>query len=71
MFAVAIGQGLLHGLDSGSWVFNLLCSEARSAGFLLIPVVGALLIWAPVAIAYLISGTYWKALFLVSGTSRR
>jgi predicted PurR-regulated permease PerM len=66
MFAVAIGQGLL--LSLGFWFLGLQSPMLWGAiGGLasIIPVVGALLIWAPVAIAYLIAGTYWKALLLV------
>jgi len=66
MFAVAVGQGLL--LSIGFWFLGLHSPVLWGAiGGLasIIPVVGAALIWAPVVIAYLIAGTYWKALFLV------
>jgi len=66
MFAVAAGQGLL--LMLGFWLAGVrspLLWGAIGGLASIVPVVGALLIWAPVAIAYVLMGTYWKALFLV------
>jgi len=65
MFAVAIGQGLL--LSLGFWlagVQSALLWGAIGGLASIVPIVGALLIWVPVALAYVISGAYWKALFL-------
>lgn len=65
MFAVAVGQGVL--LSLGFWfagVESPLLWGAIGGLASIVPVVGALLIWAPVALAYVIAGVYWKALFL-------
>jgi predicted PurR-regulated permease PerM len=66
MLAVAAAQGAL--LSVGFWfvgvhspvLWGMLGGLAS-----IVPVVGAFLIWAPVAIAYLLSGAYWQMLFLV------
>lgn len=65
MLAVIIAEGLL--LSLGFWLVNV-----RSPvlwGMLgglasIIPLVGAFIIWAPVAIAKILEGSYWQALFL-------
>jgi len=65
MFVVAVVQGLL--LMLGFWLAGVRSPVLWGAiGGLasIVPLVGALLIWAPVAIAYLLMGAYWKALFL-------
>jgi predicted PurR-regulated permease PerM len=65
MLAVIIGQGLL--LSIGFWIAGIQSPVLWGAiGGLasIIPVVGALIIWAPVAIAFLLAGAYWKAAFL-------
>ena len=66
MVAVIIAQGLL--LSVGFWIIGV--RSPALWGMLgglasIIPVVGAFLIWAPVAIAYVLEGAYWKSLFLV------
>ena len=65
MFAAAVGQGLF--LSLGFWIVGLRSPALWGAmGGLasIVPVVGAPLVWVPVAIAYLLMGAYWKALFL-------
>jgi predicted PurR-regulated permease PerM len=65
VFAAAVGQGLL--LVIGFWITGLR-SPVLWGGLggvaSVIPVVGAPLVWVPVAIAYLVTGAYWKAIFL-------
>lgn len=63
--AVAVGQGLLLGL--GFWFVGVRSPALWGAiGGLasIIPVVGAPLVWVPVAIAFIFLGSYWKALLL-------
>jgi len=65
MMAVALSQGLL--LILGFWLAGVnspLLWGAIGGLASIVPVVGALLIWVPVALAYVISGAYWKAVFL-------
>ena len=65
VFAAAVGQGLLLGL--GFWAVGVRAPVLWGAiGGLasFIPVVGAPLVWVPVAIAFLLMGSYWKALLL-------
>lgn len=65
MFAVVIGQGVL--LSVGFWLVGVqspLLWGAIGGLASIIPVVGALLIWAPVAVGYLVMQSYGKALFL-------
>ncbi len=65
MFAVVVGQGLL--LILGFWFVGVRSAVLWGAvGGLasIIPLVGAPLVWLPVAIAYLLMGAYWKALLL-------
>ncbi|MCC6863012.1 MAG: AI-2E family transporter [Bryobacterales bacterium] len=65
VLAVAVGQGLL--LMLGFWLVGVRSPVLWGAvGGLasIVPVVGAPLVWAPVAIAFLLAGSYWKALFL-------
>jgi predicted PurR-regulated permease PerM len=65
MFAAAVGQGLL--LSLGFWFVGVRSPVLWGAvGGLasIIPVVGAPLVWVPVAIAFLLQGSYWKALIL-------
>ena len=65
MFAVILGQGLL--LILGFWVVGVRSAVLwGTVGGLasIIPLVGAPLVWVPVAIAYLLMGSYWKALLL-------
>ena len=65
MFAAAAGQGFC--LSLGFWFVGLRSPALWGAiGGLasVIPVVGAPLVWVPVAIAYLLMGAYWKALLL-------
>ncbi len=65
MFAVILGQGLL--LSLGFWIAGVhspLLWGAIGGLASIVPVVGAVIIWAPVAIAYLLSGAYWKGIFL-------
>jgi hypothetical protein len=65
VFAVAVGQGLL--LSLGFWFVGVRSPVLWGAvGGLasIIPLVGALLVWVPVAIAFLLMGSYWKALLL-------
>jgi predicted PurR-regulated permease PerM len=65
MFAAAVGQGLF--LSLGFWFVGLRSPALWGAiGGLasIIPVIGAPLIWIPVVIAYLLMGSYWKAVVL-------
>ena len=65
VFAAAVGQGLL--LSLGFWFVGVRSPALWGAlGGLasIIPVVGAPLVWVPVAIAYLLMGSYWKAVLL-------
>ena len=65
VFAAAVGQGLL--LSLGFWLVGVRSPVLWGAvGGLasIIPVVGAPLVWVPVAIAFLLMGSYWKALLL-------
>ncbi len=65
MFAVVVGQALL--LILGFWFVGVRSAVLWGAvGGLasIIPLVGAPLVWLPVAIAYLLMGAYWKALLL-------
>lgn len=65
VFAVVVGQGLL--LILGFWVVGVRSPVLWGAvGGLasVIPVVGAPLVWVPVAVAFLLKGIYWKAVFL-------
>ena len=65
VFAAAVGQGLL--LSLGFWFVGVRSPVLWGAvGGLasIIPVVGAPLVWVPVAIAFLLMGSYWKALLL-------
>jgi len=65
VLAVAAAQGLL--LFLGFWVLDFRSPVLWGAfGGLasIIPVVGSPLVWVPVAIAYLVMGSYWKALLL-------
>ena len=66
MFAVIIAQGLL--LSLGFWFIGVHSPVlwGMIGGLAsIVPVVGAFLIWAPVAIAYVLEGAYGQALFLV------
>ncbi len=65
VFAAAAAQGLL--LILGFWVVGLRSPVLwGTLGGLasIIPLVGAPLVWAPVVIAFLLMGSYWKALLL-------
>jgi predicted PurR-regulated permease PerM len=65
VFAAAVGQGLL--LSLGFWFIGVRSPALWGAvGGLasIIPVVGAPLVWVPVAIAFLLMGSYWKAVLL-------
>ena len=65
VFAAAVGQGVL--LSLGFWLVGVRSPVLWGAvGGLasIIPVVGAPLVWVPVAIAFLLMGSYWKALLL-------
>jgi predicted PurR-regulated permease PerM len=65
VFAAAIGQGLF--LSLGFWFVGLRSPVLWGAvGGLasIIPVVGTPLVWIPVVIAYLLMGSYWKAVVL-------
>ena len=65
VFAAAVGQGLFLGL--GFWFFGVRSPVLWGAvGGLasIIPVIGAPLVWVPVVIAFLVMGSYWKALLL-------
>lgn len=65
MLAVMVAQGLL--LSLGFWIIGV--HSPVLWGMLgglasIVPVVGAFIIWAPVAIAYLLDGAYWQSVFL-------
>jgi predicted PurR-regulated permease PerM len=65
VFAAAVGQGLL--LIVGFWFVGVRSPALWGAvGGLasIIPVVGAPLVWVPVVIAFLLMGSYWKAVLL-------
>jgi predicted PurR-regulated permease PerM len=65
VFAAAVGQGLFLGL--GFWFFGVRSPVLWGAvGGLasIIPVIGTPLVWVPVVIAFLVMGSYWKALLL-------
>lgn len=65
VFAAAVGQALF--LSLGFWALGLRSPALWGAvGGLasMIPVVGTPLVWVPVAIAFLLMGSYWKALLL-------
>ena len=65
VFAVAVGQGLL--LILGFWFVGVRSPVLwGTVGGLasIVPVVGAPMVWVPVAIAFLLLGSYWKALLL-------
>lgn len=65
VLAAAVGQGLF--LSLGFWFVGVRSPALWGAvGGLasIIPVVGAPLVWVPVAIAYFLMGSYWKALAL-------
>ncbi|MGO9096870.1 MAG: AI-2E family transporter [Bryobacteraceae bacterium] len=65
VFASMAGQGLL--LILGFWLVGVRSPVLWGAlGGLasVVPLVGASLVWAPVVIAFLLMGAYWKALFL-------
>lgn len=65
VFAAAVGQGLF--LSLGFWFVGVRSPALWGAvGGLasIIPVVGAPLVWVPVAIAFLLMGSYWKAVLL-------
>jgi predicted PurR-regulated permease PerM len=67
VFAVAMAQGLL--LILGFWLVGLPSPVLwGSVGGLasVVPVVGAPIVWVPVAISYLVMGAYWKALVLAA-----
>jgi len=66
MLAVIVAQGML--LSFGFWFIGVRSPVlwGMIAGLAsIVPVVGAFLIWAPVAIAYFLMGAYGQALFLV------
>jgi predicted PurR-regulated permease PerM len=66
MLAVIVAQGLL--LSFGFWLIKVHSPVlwGMLAGLAsIVPVVGAFLVWAPVAIARVLEGNYWQALFLV------
>jgi|WetSurMetagenome_2_1015567.scaffolds.fasta_scaffold182636_1 predicted PurR-regulated permease PerM len=70
MLAVIVAQGLF--LSLGFWFIGV--RSPALWGMLgglasIVPVVGAFLIWAPVAIAYVLMGAYGQALFLVLWSS--
>ena len=63
--AVVAAQGVL--LYLGFWFLGMrspLLWGAFGGLFSIIPVVGASLVWGPVAIGFLLMGAYWKALIL-------
>jgi predicted PurR-regulated permease PerM len=65
VFAAAVGQGLL--LILGFRITGLhapVLWGVIGGAASIIPVVGAPLVWVPVAIGYLVTGAYWKAIFL-------
>jgi predicted PurR-regulated permease PerM len=65
VFAAATAQSLL--LILGFWLVGVrspLLWGAVGGLTSVIPAIGAALVWAPVVIAFLLMGAYWKALFL-------
>jgi len=65
MLAVALAQGAL--LSLGFWfvgVHSPVLWGALGGIASIVPVIGALLVWVPVAIGFLLMGAYWKALIL-------
>jgi len=65
VLAVAFGQGLF--LSIGFWFFGVRSPALwGSIGGLasIIPVVGSPLVWVPIVIAFVVMGSYWKALLL-------
>lgn len=65
VFAAAVGQGVF--LSLGFWFVGLRSPALWGAvGGLasIIPLIGAPLVWVPVVIAYLLMGSYWKAVVL-------
>jgi len=65
VLAVALGQGLL--LCLGFWIVGVrspVLWGAFGGMASIIPVVGSPLIWVPVVIAFVVMGSYWKALLL-------
>ena len=65
MLAVALGQGIL--LILGFWFVGVRSPILwGTLGGLasIVPVIGALLVWVPVAVGFLLMGSYWKALIL-------
>jgi predicted PurR-regulated permease PerM len=65
VFAVVLGQGLF--LSLGFWFVGVRSPALwGTMGGLasIVPVVGSPLVWAPVVIAFLVMGSYWKALLL-------
>jgi predicted PurR-regulated permease PerM len=65
VFAAATAQSLL--LILGFWLVGVRSPLLwGTVGGLtsVIPAIGAALVWAPVVIAFLLMGAYWKALFL-------
>lgn len=65
VLAVAAAQGLLLGL--AFWLLGLrspVLWGALGGVASIIPIVGSPLIWVPVVIAFLVMGSYWKALIL-------
>ena len=66
MLAVAAAQGVL--LVLGFWFIGMrspVLWGALGGLFSIIPVVGAFLVWGPVAIGLLLMGAYWKTIILV------
>jgi predicted PurR-regulated permease PerM len=65
VLAVALGQGLL--LCLGFWIVGVrspVLWGAFGGMASIIPVVGCPLVWVPVVIAFVLMGSYWKALLL-------
>jgi predicted PurR-regulated permease PerM len=65
MLAVAAGQGIL--LILGFWIVGVRSPVLWGAlGGLasIVPVIGAVLVWSPVAIGFLVMGVWWKGLLL-------
>ncbi|MBN1567368.1 MAG: AI-2E family transporter [Acidobacteria bacterium] len=65
MLVVALAQGVL--LIVGFWFVGVQSPVLWGAlGGLasIVPVIGALLVWVPVAVGFLVMGAYWKALIL-------
>jgi predicted PurR-regulated permease PerM len=65
VFAVVLAQGLL--LGTGFWFLGLRSPVLWGAiGGLasIVPVVGSPMVWTPVVVAFVLMGSYWKALVL-------